>query len=81
MHGGEIFYVQGDQLMSVPVYTEPELAFGEPTELFSAPTSITYWEDRWDSIWHAAIAEPNAGLFDMAAEEQVAVRYRLVETF
>jgi serine/threonine-protein kinase len=35
--GDEIFYVQGDQLMSVPVHTEPKLGFGEPTEVFSGP--------------------------------------------
>ena len=35
--GGEIFYVEGDTLMAVPVKTEPDFSFSPPERLFASP--------------------------------------------
>ena len=35
--GKELFYVEGDRLMAVPVSTSPELTVGIPKPLFSSP--------------------------------------------
>ena len=35
--GKELFFVQGDMLVAVPVITSPDLTFGEPEELFESP--------------------------------------------
>lgn len=41
--GAEIFYVEGQTLMSVPVSGSDELVVGKPNELFSHPQLFSHW--------------------------------------
>jgi Tol biopolymer transport system component len=56
--GREIFYISGDnQLMSVPVSTEPELSIGKPEALFKIPRRWTSFEAAPDGRSFFAVVE------------------------
>ena len=78
--GEELFYVEGDTLMAVPVSTSPELTVGTPKPLFSSPGLVLRQNhvlayDVTPDGQRFVVAEP------VEAEEEVQQSIRVVQNW